>query len=208
MDRILFFDTETSGLPASRNMPHADDRMPWVVQFAAVVCDATRIYHSANLVVSANGRTIDLEAVATHGFDVALCDEIGVNEPLIASVFVQLAASANMLVAHNIDFDLQMMKGVLHRSYGERAASFIEGLDHRRTLCTMRSSVNVCKIPPTDRMRAAGRFNFKSPRLEELYRFLFGEEMTDAHDAMADVLATRKCYFALMERGLLETATV
>ena len=65
-------------------------------------------------------------------------------------------------------------------------------LDFKSLFCTMKSSTNLCRLP--------GRYgNFKWPKLTELYKFLFNEEMEGAHDAMVDVRATRKCYYRLKE---------
>jgi len=35
----------------------------------------------------------------------------------------------------------------------------------------------------------------------ELYRFLFGKEFDDAHDAMADIRATKDCFLELYKTG-------
>jgi len=37
----------------------------------------------------------------------------------------------------------------------------------------------------------------KWPKLIELYNKLFDKDFENAHDAMADILATRECYFKL-----------
>ena len=41
------------------------------------------------------------------------------------------------------------------------------------------------------------------PRLEELYRKLFGRNFAGAHDAMSDIQATKECFFELKRRGIL-----
>jgi len=43
----------------------------------------------------------------------------------------------------------------------------------------------------------------KYPRLAELHRKLFNEEMLDAHDAWVDVAFTAKCYYELIKRNVL-----
>ena len=49
-----------------------------------------------------------------------------------------------------------------------------------------------------------GKMNSKvNAKLMELYRILFNEEFTGAHDAMADVTATMKCFFELKKRGVM-----
>ncbi len=62
------------------------------------------------------------------------------------------------------------------------------------TYCTMKTTVNFCRIP---------RYNggYKWPTLQELHRKLFGHPHTAAHDARADVVACAKCFFELRRLG-------
>lgn len=63
----------------------------------------------------------------------------------------------------------------------------------------MMSSTNFCKLP-----NPSGRKGYKWPKLTELYNVLFEEEMEDAHDAMGDVTALAKCFFALKDKGIIQ----
>ncbi len=45
------------------------------------------------------------------------------------------------------------------------------------------------------------RKGYKSPKLEELYKFLFKEDIINAHNAAADVDATARCFFELLRQG-------
>ena len=60
----------------------------------------------------------------------------------------------------------------------------------------MQKSVKVCKIP------FEGRGGYKWPKLTELHQHLFNEDFEGAHDALADVMATVKCYFNLIKQGV------
>ena len=62
----------------------------------------------------------------------------------------------------------------------------------------MQASTDYCAIPSNSPYGG-----YKWPKLEELYRKLFGCMFDNAHDALADVEATKKCYFELLDRGLL-----
>ncbi len=44
---------------------------------------------------------------------------------------------------------------------------------------------------------------YKWPKLQETYKFLFGEEFEGAHDAMADVRACARIYFELRNRSVI-----
>jgi hypothetical protein len=43
----------------------------------------------------------------------------------------------------------------------------------------------------------------KRPRLWLLYTHLFGKEFANAHDAMADIEATKDCFLELAKRGYI-----
>ena len=48
-------------------------------------------------------------------------------------------------------------------------------------------------------MKAVGRFHHKTPNLGEAYRHFTGNDLQNAHSAMADVLACRDVYFSIKE---------
>ena len=72
--------------------------------------------------------------------------------------------------------------------YGARATTKTD------KICTMKIGTDVCKIP--------GPYGFKWPKLEELYRHLFGENFIGAHDALSDCQATASCFFKMAENGV------
>ncbi len=44
---------------------------------------------------------------------------------------------------------------------------------------------------------------YKRPKLEELHLLLFDEDFDNAHDALADTEACMRCFFELVERGVI-----
>ena len=61
----------------------------------------------------------------------------------------------------------------------------------------MMKSTSYCKLPGKN-----GK-GFKWPKLEELYQVLFGKQMENAHDALADVMACKECFFELIKLGII-----
>ena len=61
--------------------------------------------------------------------------------------------------------------------------------------CTMKGSTDYCRLP--------GKKGYKSPRLSELHQVLFGKGFEDAHNAMADVEATERCFWKLKSLGVI-----
>jgi DNA polymerase-3 subunit alpha len=58
-----------------------------------------------------------------------------------------------------------------------------------KSLCTMLSSIELCKIPST-----SYKSKYKWPKLTELHTTLYGESFDNAHNAFADIMATKKCF--------------
>ena len=48
------------------------------------------------------------------------------------------------------------------------------------------------------------RYGYKRPKLQELHVKCFGEEFDGAHDALADVSATKDCFFHLVKKHLIK----
>ena len=180
----LFFDTETSGF-YNNKLSIDDHNQAWVVQFGMILSDRDFIYHEVNIIICADGRTIDPEAEAVHCISAEISDNVGLPEATALRLFDELMGKATILICHNYDFDRKMISAL----YARHNLEYFPAQD---TYCTMKSSTDLCKIP--------GKYgNYKWPKLQELHKFLFGEEFEDAHDALADVRATRRCYYEMVK---------
>jgi DNA polymerase-3 subunit epsilon len=73
-----------------------------------------------------------------------------------------------------------------------------------KAICTARLATPIMKLPPTAKMRAAGRHHPKTANLGEAYLHFTGKPLEGAHDAMVDVLACTEVYFAIKDRGAKE----
>jgi DNA polymerase III epsilon subunit-like protein len=93
-----------------------------------------------------------------------------------------------LFVGHNVGFDRPI---VINEYIRLKSRQNLSGLP---TYCTMKSTVEFCRIP-----RYGG--GFKWPTLQELHRKLFGSPLALAHDAQADVRTCAKCFFELRRRG-------
>lgn len=186
---ILFFDTETTGKADFRSPPDAPHQ-PRLVQFGAILLDEDwREVSSANLIIKPDGFTIPTEASAVHGITTELANELGVDCSVARHIYRRWWACADLIVAHNIQFDLLIMDGELYRASGGQKAWG----GARDTFCTMRAMTPICKLPgPYD--------DYKWPKLQEAHKHCFGSEFDGAHDAMADVRACAKVYRWLMEQ--------
>jgi DNA polymerase-3 subunit epsilon len=197
-NNILVFDVETTGLPL-KGTPSDDPRQPHIVQIAATVInrDTREAVDSINAIVKPSGWFVPPETTALHGISHALAVARGVPEQDVVQKFVSMHNNSVLTVAHNIQFDLQILRTAMLR-YG-MSRSDVDDICLKPTACTMQMSSPILNLPPTERMKAVGIHSPKSPKLEECVRHFFGEELQGAHDAFHDVNACARVYFHLIE---------
>lgn len=189
---VLFFDTETSGLPLFR-APSSDPGQPHCVQIAAILTDDRGAEKaSINLIVKPEGWEIPEAASNVHGITTEMADRYGIREAVASAMFYDLLCRADTHVAHNVKFDRQIVEIMFARASINRP---IPG----RAFCTADATAPICNLPPTARMLSAGFNKPKTPKLEEAYRHFFGEEIIGAHDALVDVRACMRIYWHLIE---------
>lgn len=195
---ILFFDTETTGLPDKR-MPLDWEGQPHLVQLAAVLTEDDGTERgSFSTIIEPSGWTIPEGAAKVHGITTELAAAAGMPIHPALYTFMQMRQRANVLVAHNIKFDAEIIKIAVARtdfSYPKPPPVTM--------FCTMESASPIIALPPTERMIAAGYTKNKPPNLGECIRHFFNEELTGAHDALVDVRACARVYFHII--GMLPT---
>ena len=190
--KYLFFDTETTGIPKDYKAPCTNtDNWPRLIQLGWLLTDAEgRILSEGNHIVRPDGFEIPKAASDVHGITTEFALENG--KPLLDVIFAFGADlnQADCVVGHNLDYDLHIVGAEYVRLGYDSRIMFA-----RPTLCTMQATIQYCNIP--------GRFGPKWPKLMELYTKLFGQEFDGAHDAMADIVATKDCFFELIRRGVV-----
>lgn len=184
---VLFFDTETTGF-VRKNMPANDPLQARVCQLAAMLCDdqgneLTRM----NRIIRPDGWTIGSRVAEIHGITHARAEQEGI--PIVDALkeFAGMSDVATIYVAHNFKFDNDMMEIEAFNT-----PTFV--WRPTTSYCTMQVATPVCAIP-------AARGGFKWPKLMEIYKHLFNEEFSGAHDAFADMIAMKRVYFELKRLG-------
>lgn len=179
---ILFYDTETTGKSDFKLGVHIDQ--PRIVQIAAVLCgDSGDPFAMFSSMVYPEGYEIPKESTAIHKITTEKASQYGLMIGGVFSLMSGLARRADIIVAHNIDFDDLIMKSEALRQGKEWNYD-------SKLFCTMKATTPICKIP--------GRYrDFKWPSLLEAHTHLLGEGFDGAHSAMADVEACARVYFAL-----------
>jgi len=182
---LLFFDTETTGVPRNYKAPASDlKNWPRLVQIAWLLVDEDGAeIESAEYIVKPEGFTIPADAAKIHGITTEMALRDGANISVVLAGIVSSLSKVSQLVAHNIDFDEKILGAELLR------AGLPNVVETKRRLCTMRSATDFCRLP--------GAYGFKWPKLDELHRKLFNEPLSGAHRALVDVRACARCYFEL-----------
>lgn len=196
--KILFFDTETSDF-IKKDLPANDPKQAWVVQIGALLATPEKTIDSLNTIIQANGRSINHYAEEVHKISVFKADEEGIPELEAAEKFGLLLRQADLVVGHNFDFDWKYAVHLLERNMDDlsdeaRSAFYLDLPNH----CTMKDK-NVVKF--CGLKNKAGRA--KWPKLIELHEILFEKGFDGAHDAFADITATRDCFFELVRREII-----
>lgn len=204
MKTALFYDTETTGLPDFK-APSEAEHQPHIVQLAALLVDldTRETLHTIDVIIRPDGWSIPEESSAVHGITQEHALEVGISEASAITEFMDLWAG-RLRIAHNEQFDARIVRIALMRFMGDvthlpAGLPVADEWKQSRAECTARMATPVCAIPPTERMKAAGRFHHKTPNLGEAYRHLFGRDFDGAHNALADVSACRDIYFAMLD---------
>lgn len=178
---LLFVDTETTNLPTPREPAH-------LCQLAAALTDDEGLVWSEFCFTIRPTRMIDAGASRVHGITHEIADRFGVPEVAAIGALLRLATKADTLVAFNAPFDVDRLEEARARllQAGHKLAAL-----PAKTLCVMTLADRVMKLPPTERMIAAGFSDkTKPPKLEEAFKHFVGRPMKHAHNAGADVRAT------------------
>lgn len=192
MSRILFLDTETAGIPENLDTHITNiDNWPRIVQMAWIICDNSReIVISKNYFTQKNSFRSKRNALDNQGANSEYVKETIQPINIILADFCKDLSSVNLIVGHNIEYDIKILGSELHRVGYENYLSIIS------SICTMNASINYCLFE-TDK-------GLRFPKLQELHTKLFSIPFVNAHDAYSDTLATYKCFWKLIDLGYID----
>lgn len=194
LNLAIFYDTETTGIPMS-DQPIDDPGQPHIVQLGAslVDVDTRQTISSIDVIVRPDGWTIPERAAAVHGITTEMTADVGVPEKDAVVMLLEMWKAQRLRIGHNEKFDATILRIACERHARLCGPAWSRGA----AACTAVMATPVLKLPPTERMRAAGRLHFKTPNLGEAYRWVTGQDLVGAHSAMVDVQACATVYFGL-----------
>lgn len=194
MKNILFFDTETVGLPGDMEQPYTNHHnWPECVSIAWILYREDGMTLNIGNYIVAPRTGVENEAMHINGITPEIQADEGTEIYLILEELLKDFQAANLVICHNVAFDQNVIFAELDRlGYAIPQATWY---------CTKKESVELCCIPNT-----SGRYpgNYKWPSLDELHQFLFNEKIAgreNIHSALIDVQACARCYFEIQRRA-------
>ena len=195
-----FIDTETTGLPINDNLPYTElDNWPHLVQVALIIEDDNYgILAKRNMILKPDGYSIPESSARIHGISNAQAIKVGEDRKHVIGFLDQVLSNSNIVIGHNVSFDLNVVKAEIIRAKGIENALLTT--KNHNVVDTMKMGMNICKIPNLSFHTRMSQ-PYKYPKLDELYYKLFNKHFNNQHDAMADVQAAYDCYYELKRKS-------
>jgi len=199
--KILFFDTETTGLITKKNFPY-------IVQFSYIIYDT-----NLNSIILKYDEIIHLSETIEIPEEATKIHHISTEMSRISSVeildclkeFIDNCKSVDLVVGHNISFDNQMVTEELKR---HDQYDLIQDFSSMIFYCTMKETTKFCNI--LAKTKILSNPYIKYPKLLELHDKLFGENTLSLplHNSFNDVMVCFKCYFKFCHDIVMEIETM
>jgi len=201
---VLLFDTETTGLipdelPALGLM--TDEMLatyPYITQISIIVYDLfeKKICYYYNTYIKIPTEVVISEKITQlTGITREKCDA-GINITTALNLFYDIYSRCDIIAAHNMRFDSQMVRIECRRHYTKipyikMTRMFYNSEDnHANICCTMLNGKEYCSLN-------------KRPRLAELYEILFEEDIElydiPLHNSLVDTLVCLRCYLKVCQ---------
>ena len=205
--KILVFDTETTGLPETKII-NQDTLNLWpnILQLSYVIYDTNKndiILSSDTIVKLKKEIIIPEESIKIHGITNELSKKKGINISVILTKFLHHLKRVDLLVGHNISFDINMVKiEILRLIYENTSKNKLKDYkfyfhfltNYKNIYCTLQESINFCNIKGVNKF---GKDYIKYPKLQELHEKLFESIPNNLHNSFNDILVTLRCFMKL-----------
>lgn len=191
--KVIVFDTETNGLiPRDKNIVSENlDLMPYIVQLSYILFDTTskKIVIEQDFIIRVpDDVEISKESSNVHGITKEISNRDGISIVDALDNFNISLTKADIIIAHNIAFDTNMIAIESLRNNMDVRRQFTRKINY----CTMKRTVELCKITAVNRQN---KEYYKYPTLTQLHEHLFAETPLGTHNSMADVFICLRCYY-------------
>lgn len=218
--RILIYDTETTGLPEKGAGHHEYDKWPHIVQLSFLVynltdrqcVDKTPLSTLVPIIMSDSivkpeGYIISNDVSQIHGITQEFAEKVGVPIKDCLSYFLSQIEEADVIVAHNSSFDKNTIHAEMFRCGLLATSPKWKTKSTVKEICTMTVSTAICRRSFPSEMEHPYPYDNRTkwPRLDELFRVLFPDEIPppNLHNSLIDVQVTARCFFTMIDSGLI-----
>ncbi len=199
---FIIFDTETHGLPKSYSVsPEVSSNWPRIIELAWEVWEPELVSVETEGGFSLAGKYNLIkqksELIKPEGWEITdpfalkrfsnkTNELFGIPIKEILPEFIKDRQACKYEIGHNLSFDRKIVRAEMIRA-GLKEEFTTKKID------TMHGSRSFCNL-----------YKSKPPKLEELYEILFKTKFENSHTAAADVAATSKCFFELLNRKIIK----
>lgn len=177
---IMVIDFETTGLPVR-------DVWPKIVSACVLIYNKERVLLYEYYSLIKQDTPIPADAIQIHGITTEMANRDGIFINEFIAKLKELSKSCKCLVAHNLEFDLNVILSELKNNGHKNIFS-----KHRK-ICTMKKGKTFCAIPSY-----SGR-GTKYPSLKELVSECYNVRVGGMHNAVVDAKLAAACMFFLVE---------
>lgn len=194
----LFIDIETNGLPKfikfntyhdpslKENEKYYDSSR--IIEIAYIICDDKGIVlkEYSTLIQPDN---FNITNTNIHGITLETCISEGKCLKEVFNTLMNDLKNVDKIVAHNVNFDYNVLLSEYYRYDLDKEYEL--NFNKINKLCTMNMGLKYMKkqIKVT-----------KYPKLTELYKYLFNEDIIQEHRALSDVIYCMACYYMIYDK--------
>ena len=186
--KILVFDTETTGLPERNASIKDTEKWPYIIQLSFICFDT-----SNNNIIKKYDNYIKIKST------IELTDEIkkltnidetnienGVPIKEALTEFNKYMNISNLIVAHNVSFDKRV---IMVECFRNKIKQQFVKFNYNKQIrideyLTMKNNRHLFE-------------NKKYPKLIELHKKIFDEDVNNLHNSFVDILVTLRCYIKI-----------
>lgn len=186
MSVVMVFDTETSGIPPKSAQPcdfekYNDARL---IELAYIIYDNDVKVLEKTMIVKPD---FEISNSDIHGITKQFALDNGIPISDVMESFYRDVMPVDVLVGHNVSFDISIMLSESHRL---GRSDVIDKINKCEMVCTLEKS-----------RKYFGTTTNTGLTLSNVYMKLFGEAPGVVHRALDDVILCSKCYNKMKEAG-------
>lgn len=181
--KVMFLDTETSGIPYSNDytqLSKYDNAR--LIELGYIIYNGDIMELEYDSLVKPNNFIITNEFV--HGITQDNAINNGKNLKEVLEKLYNDLQQVDAIICHNIKFDMNIL---LSECYRINYTDLIKLIESKNKICTMKLGKEYMNIS-------------KNPKLIDLYKFIFNEPVKQDHRSLSDCHICAKCYFKILEK--------